>query len=498
MRSRSLRAAIRPLCPCCESLGAWASLRIVRAAGTLLGAGAVAGAGLTAYAAVGGPRSTRCARSTVPLLPAGHAPLRVLHLSDMHMTPGQTRKQEWLRSPGRARPRPGDQHRRQPRPSRRRYPPCSTPTATSSTCRGCSSSAPTTTTSPPCATRCSTCCPTTAPAAPAWPSCPGPTSRSPSSSAAGSTSPTASVDRRARQARRSRSPASTTPTSSLDDLSAVAGPADDRPTCAWRSRTRRTCGSSTSSHADGYDAVIAGHTHGGQVCLPGVGALTTNCDLDNARAKGLHRHPADSRPGDPGSVLAARVGRRRHQSPYARIRVACRPEATLLTLTAQADGRPIGSAAADSVARRRSVAHRGLGLWRSLVARLVRDEEAAGSNPVSPTNVQGPGRRSVPRALCFSTTCASTTCASSQLCRCSYPPWLESARSDGFPPGIPSSMPDRLRGDKLRLMQPAAGNAALGLLESRDLAAVTRRYRRPGGRRGPTGGRPPARRSGRC
>ena len=87
--------------------------------------------------------------------------------------------------------------------------------------------------------------------------------------------------------------------------------------------------------ADGYDAVIAGHTHGGQVCLPFVGALTTNCDLDNARAKGLHRHPADSRDGDPGSAwlhVSAGVG----TSPYARIRVACRPEATLLTLTAAA------------------------------------------------------------------------------------------------------------------------------------------------------------------
>ncbi len=86
--------------------------------------------------------------------------------------------------------------------------------------------------------------------------------------------------------------------------------------------------------ADGYDAVIAGHTHGGQVCLPFVGALTTNCDLDNARAKGLHRHPADSRDGDPGSAwlhVSAGVG----TSPYARIRVACRPEATLLTLTAR-------------------------------------------------------------------------------------------------------------------------------------------------------------------
>ena len=86
---------------------------------------------------------------------------------------------------------------------------------------------------------------------------------------------------------------------------------------------------------DGYDAILAGHTHGGQVCLPGVGALTTNCDLEPARAKGLHRHPAASRPGDPGSSwlhVSAGVG----TSPYARIRVACRPEATLLTLTPRA------------------------------------------------------------------------------------------------------------------------------------------------------------------
>ena len=38
-----------------------------------------------------------------------------------------------------------------------------------------------------------------------------------------------------------------------------------------------------------------------------------------------------------------------------------------------------------AVLRSRSAIARQLGLWRSLVARLVRDEEAAGSNPVSPT-----------------------------------------------------------------------------------------------------------------
>jgi predicted MPP superfamily phosphohydrolase len=83
---------------------------------------------------------------------------------------------------------------------------------------------------------------------------------------------------------------------------------------------------------DGYDAVFAGHTHGGQVCLPGYGALVTNCDLEPSRAKGLHRHPPASHPGDPGSSwlhVSAGIG----TSPYSQIRVACRPEATLLTLT---------------------------------------------------------------------------------------------------------------------------------------------------------------------
>jgi uncharacterized protein len=83
--------------------------------------------------------------------------------------------------------------------------------------------------------------------------------------------------------------------------------------------------------ADGYDAVLAGHTHGGQVCLPGGRALTTNCDLEPARARGLSRHPADSRAGDPGSAwlhVSAGLG----TSPYTRFRVACRPEATLLRL----------------------------------------------------------------------------------------------------------------------------------------------------------------------
>lgn len=80
--------------------------------------------------------------------------------------------------------------------------------------------------------------------------------------------------------------------------------------------------------ADGHDLLIAGHTHGGQVCVPGYGALTTNCDLDTPRVKGLSTHTA----GGHTSWLHVSAGL--GTSPYAPVRFACRPEATLLTLTA--------------------------------------------------------------------------------------------------------------------------------------------------------------------
>jgi predicted MPP superfamily phosphohydrolase len=71
---------------------------------------------------------------------------------------------------------------------------------------------------------------------------------------------------------------------------------------------------------DGHDMIIAGHTHGGQVCVPFYGALVTNCDLDTRRAKGLSRTaPTVERP------WLARL-RRRRTSPYAPIRFACPPE----------------------------------------------------------------------------------------------------------------------------------------------------------------------------
>lgn len=91
---------------------------------------------------------------------------------------------------------------------------------------------------------------------------------------------------------------------------------------------------------DGAQLLIAGHTHGGQLCLPGFGALVTNCDLDRGRAKGLSRWwPGAGRslgspaPDDAGWLeVSAGLG----TSPFAPVRFACRPEATLLTLVASA------------------------------------------------------------------------------------------------------------------------------------------------------------------
>lgn len=88
-------------------------------------------------------------------------------------------------------------------------------------------------------------------------------------------------------------------------------------------------------HGEGAQVIIAGHTHGGQVCVPGWGALVTNCDLDTRRAKGLSGWPG-KRPdaGGEGSSwlhVSAGVG----TSPYAPVRFACRPEVTVLTLEAR-------------------------------------------------------------------------------------------------------------------------------------------------------------------
>ncbi len=82
-----------------------------------------------------------------------------------------------------------------------------------------------------------------------------------------------------------------------------------------------------SFEADNADLVLAGHTHGGQICIPFYGALVTNCDLPQRNAKGLSAFGESEMP----LHVSAGVG----TSPFTQVRIACRPEATLITLSAK-------------------------------------------------------------------------------------------------------------------------------------------------------------------
>jgi predicted MPP superfamily phosphohydrolase len=84
---------------------------------------------------------------------------------------------------------------------------------------------------------------------------------------------------------------------------------------------------------DGYDLVMAGHTHGGQLRVPGYGALVTNCELDRTRARGASRW---------GAHMWLHVSAGLGTSPYAPVRFACPPEASLLTLVPRPTGTDTG------------------------------------------------------------------------------------------------------------------------------------------------------------
>ena len=308
-------------------------MRPLRLAAATTAALAAAGTGLTAYAATEA-RAYTLRRVTVPVLPPGHRPLRVLHLSDLHLTPGQDRKLAWLRGLADLRPDlvvdTGDNlsshHAVGPlldalggllevpgvfvlgsndyfeptmrNPLRYLLPDDGTrhTDAAQLPWRDLTSRL----------------------TGAGWQDLTNTRTRL---DVGGTRIAFAGVD---------------DPHLRYDRLDAIAGPADVDADLRLGVAHAPYLRVLDQMAADGYDAVLAGHTHGGQVCLPGLPgrparALTTNCDLDPARAKGLHRHPADSRPGDPGSSwlhVCAGLG----TSPYVRLRVACRPEASLLTL----------------------------------------------------------------------------------------------------------------------------------------------------------------------
>ncbi len=113
-----------------------------------------------------------------------------------------------------------------------------------------------------------------------------------------------------------------------DDYAAVAGPADpsvDVRIGLVHSPEPRVLDDLAS---DGFELLLAGHTHGGQVCVPFYGALVTNCGLPRKMARGLHRWPGTK--ADPGAFLHVSAGL--GTSPTAPIRFSCPPEASMLTL----------------------------------------------------------------------------------------------------------------------------------------------------------------------
>ncbi len=86
---------------------------------------------------------------------------------------------------------------------------------------------------------------------------------------------------------------------------------------------------------DGYQLVLAGHTHGGQLRAPFLGPATTNCDLERSRARGLSLLDGPILDGAGWLHVSAGLG----TSPYLPVRVCCRPEATLLELVPTPPGR---------------------------------------------------------------------------------------------------------------------------------------------------------------
>src|ERR1700733_6168435 len=66
----------------------------LKAAGAIALGSAVAG---ISYASIIERNAFVLRELTIPVLTPGSSPLRVLHISDLHMRPGQRRKQSWLR-----------------------------------------------------------------------------------------------------------------------------------------------------------------------------------------------------------------------------------------------------------------------------------------------------------------------------------------------------------------------------------------------------------------
>ncbi|KQB84507.1 metallophosphoesterase [Corynebacterium oculi] len=113
------------------------------------------------------------------------------------------------------------------------------------------------------------------------------------------------------------------PHHNLDDYAAIAGapnPEADLTLALSHSPEPRVLHQFAQ---DGYQLALSGHTHGGQICLPGGKALLTNCGIDTERASGLHDFEG----------MSMHVSNGLGTSKYAPVRLFCRPSATLLRIT---------------------------------------------------------------------------------------------------------------------------------------------------------------------
>jgi predicted MPP superfamily phosphohydrolase len=291
--------------------------RVPRLSSALLTATA-AGVGAVAYGSVVETRSFRLRRVTVPVLPAGQRPMRILHLSDLHLQPGQRRKQNWVRSLAGLEPdlvvdtgdnlaspqavpyvldtygpllqRPGvfvwgsnDYYAPRPKnPARYLMPRQKHVLGRSLPWRDLRDGL----------------------------------------QAAGWRDLTHRRETLTIDGRRLELRGVDDPHLNRDRYPTVAGPADPLSDFAIGVVHAPYVRVLDAMTADGLPLILAGHTHGGQLRVPGYGAIVTNCDLPRQQARGL------SAWGKSALHVSAGLG----CSPFAPVRFACPPEATLLTL----------------------------------------------------------------------------------------------------------------------------------------------------------------------
>ena len=297
----------------------------------LLGGGALLGAATLAYARWEAA-SYRLRRVTVPMLEAGQPDLRILHLSDLHMTPSRHRLQDWVASLAELRPDvvvvTGDflSHREAVDPVLSALDPLlDTPGAFVLGSNDYYAPRPIN--------------PFSYFAGPSdlhpnRPELPWPDLVARLTSAGWAHLPNASTAIEA-GGRVVEIRGVDDPHIERDDYASVSGSPRDDADIAIGVAHAPYLRVVDAMAADGVDLMLAGHTHGGQVRVPGLGALVTNCDLDRGRARGLSQHERplmEFAPHDRPDMwlhVSAGLG----TSPYAPIRFACPPEATLLTLT---------------------------------------------------------------------------------------------------------------------------------------------------------------------